>query len=98
MFFAVFTRTYHWGFADVFYLVSILDWGFGNYLRAWAIIALMQFGAYFSSHEMRSGEEPTQPLTKSAKKAFLGRSLGLPSDALIHLHLLEMTHQFSYIR
>ena len=77
MFFAVFTRTYHWGFADVFYLVSILDWGFGNYLRAWAIIALRQFGAYFSSHEMRSGEEPTQPLTKSAKKAFWGRSLGL---------------------
>ena len=29
-FFAVFKRTYPWEFADCFYLIYVLDWGFGN--------------------------------------------------------------------
>ena len=28
--FAVFKRTYTWEFADCFYVIYVLDWGFGN--------------------------------------------------------------------
>ena len=33
--FAVFKRTYTWEFADCFYVIYVLDWGFGNSPWAW---------------------------------------------------------------